>query len=393
MVIWFTFLIPLLSSVVLLLFWSRKTTWWELSIKLGVALLLVICAKGCSTAFLTDDTEYLSYKAVEVWHEDEWDEWIHKTCTERYACGTDSKGNTRYCTRTYDCSYRDYHPDQYYLKDEKGNTHSIEKEEYFKYKKLWENSHFVDMHRSYYTIDGDAQKSIWNKDRKTIRAIVVTNTYENRIKASKNVFNYEKIDEEEARKRHLISYPNRDDDYQPSVLSYENWPWKKDLNQDADYTNAILGPKKQVRVWYVFFKDKPSMTGRWQEAYWQGGNKNEFVICVSLNKESEVQWCHVFSWTDNKNPVVKVQKMIMDQKKFDPLKTNLEVEKILEKEFERKHFKDFSYLEIEPTATAIIISYVLLILFSVGFSIWIVKNDEDDTDNRKKYNGFYYTKR
>lgn len=378
MVIWLAFIVPMLTSVVLLLFWNRRTTWWELSVKLGVGFLLVLCAKGCSTAFVTDDTEYLTYTAVEAWHEDEWDEWIERTCSREVPCGTDKDGKTKYCTEYYDCSYREYHSDQYYLVDEKGRSFGVDKEEYLKYKKLWDNSHFVNMHRDYYRIDGDAQKSYWNKQRSTIRPIVVTNTYENRVKASKNVFNYEKIDEEEAKKRHLVSYPERGDSYQPSVLSYESWSWKGTLNQDVDYTNATLGPKKQVRVWYVIFKDKPSMTGRWQEAYWQGGNKNEFVICLSLDKHSKVQWCHVFSWTDNKSPVVRVQHLIAEQEIFDPIKTNTEVEKILASEFERKNFEDFSYLEIEPTAAAIVWTYVLLIIFSVGFSVWIIKNEEDE---------------
>ena len=380
MVIWLSFLIPILSCVVLLLFWNKRIAWWELGIKLVAVFLVILCAKGCSTAFLTDDDEYWSYKAVEVWHEDEWDEWIEKTCTESYACGTDSKGNTKYCTRTYDCSYRDYHPDKYYFVDDYGSKHSISKEEYERYKNLWQNSSFVEMNRDYYHLDGDAQKSKWNGDRKTIKVFVDRHTYENKVMASKNVFNFEKIEPEEAKKRGLFEYPADQGDYRPSVLTSTPWSWHAAFNKDADYTNGMLGPKKQVRVWYLIFKDKPSITGRWQEAYWQGGNKNEFVVCVSLDKLGQVQWCHVFSWTDNKYPVVKVQHLIADNKIFDPLKINGEVEKILSSQFERKHFKDFSYLEIEPTDNAIIWTYILVILFSVGISVWIVMNEiEEDT--------------
>jgi hypothetical protein len=376
MIIWLSFFIPILTTIVLLLFWGKKVAWFELVIKIVAVFLVILCAKGCSTAFLTDDDEFWTYKAVSVWHEDEWDEWIEKTCTEEYACGTDSKGNTKYCTRTYDCSYRDYHPDEYYFVDEYGSQHSISKEEYLKYRDMWGNNSFVEMNRDFYHIDGDAHKSVWDGKRTSIKIFVDKHTYENKIIASKNVFNFEKIAPEEAVKRGLFDYPNTN--YKPSVLSVKNWPWKEAFNKDADYTNAVLGPKKQVRIWYVLFDNKPSLTGRWQESYWQGGNKNEFVICVSLDKAGKVQWCHVFSWTDNRYPVVKVQHLIAEQGIFDPLKTNLEVEKILQAQFERKHFKDFSYLEIEPTNAAIIWTYILVILFSVGSSVWIIMNEIDE---------------
>jgi len=378
MLIWLSYLIPILSTVVLLLFWGKRIAWWELCIKFAVVFLVILCAKGCSTAFLTDDDEYWSYKAVEVWHEDEWDEWITKTCTEEYACGTDSKGNTKYCTRTYDCSYRDYHPDEYYFVDDYGSQHSITKSEYERYRDLWGNNSFVEMNRDFYHLDGDAHKSKWDGKRTSIKVFVDQHSYENKVMASKNVFNFEKIEPEEAKKRGLFEYPASQGSYRPSVLKTSVWSWGSSFNADADYTNAMLGPKKQVRLWYVIFQDKPSITGRWQEAYWQGGNKNEFVVCMSLDKNSKVQWCHVFSWTDNKYPVVKVQHLISDQKVFDPIATNLKIEQILQNEFERKHFKDFSYLEIEPTTGAIVWSYIFVLLFTIGISIWIVKNDIDE---------------
>lgn len=378
MILWLSFIIPILSTIILLLFWSKKVAWWELCIKLTIVFIIILCAKGCSTAYLSDDDEYWSYKAVEVWHEDAWDEWITKTCSEEYACGTDSKGKTKYCTRHYDCSYREYHADTYYFIDDYGHKHYINQVEYLKYKKLWQNSLVVDMHRKYYHLDGDAQKSIWNNQRLTIKVFVDQHTYENKIIASKNVFNYEKIEPEVARKRGLIEYPQDQKGYRPSVLSNVIINWSPVLNKDADYTNAILGPKKQVRLWYLIFRDKPSITGRWQESYWQGGNKNEFIICISIDKNNKIQWVHTFSWTDNKYSVVKVQKMIEKQTTFDVLKTNIEVEKILKTDFERKHFKDFSYLEIEPTDTAIILSYIFVILFSIGSSVWIIINEIDD---------------
>lgn len=377
MIIWLSFIIPILSSIILLLFWHKVIAWWELVIKLVVVFFVILLVKCSSTAFMTDVVEYWTYHATEVWHEDPWDEWISETCTESYSCGTDSKGNTQYCTRTYDCSYRKHHDDEYYFVDHYKIKHNIYKAEYYKYKKMWGNSTVIDMKRDYYQLDGDAQRSKWDNQRTSIRIFVNEHNYENRIKASNNVFNYEKIEEADAHKRGLFDYPESKYEYTNSVLDSTGFKWIYTLNKDADYTNGILGPKKQVRLWYLIFKDKPRIVGHWQEAYWKGGNKNEFVICISLDKTGKVQWCHVFSWTDNKNTVVKVNSMIANQTIFSPVKTNIEVEKILGS-FERKNFEDFSYLEIEPTTASIIWSYIFVILTTIGISVWIVWNDIDE---------------
>ena len=58
-------------------------------------------------------------------------------------------------TEEYDCSYRDYHPDQYvaYLND--GSNMSISKSLYEHYENtLGTSPVFVDMHRHFYTKDG-----------------------------------------------------------------------------------------------------------------------------------------------------------------------------------------------------------------------------------------------
>jgi hypothetical protein len=42
--------------------------------------------------------------------------------------------------------------------------------------------------------------------------------------------------------------------------------------------------------------------------------------------------------------------------------------------FQRKHFREFSYISVEPTMTAIWVTLVITILITVGLSIYTVKN-------------------
>jgi hypothetical protein len=46
----------------------------------------------------------------------------------------------------------------------------------------------------------------------------------------------------------------------------------------------------------------------------------------------------------------------------------------VKKSFVRKQFKDFSYISVEPTSTAVAITFVLTFLVTIGLSIFAVKN-------------------
>ena len=65
------------------------------------------------------DTEYLGDYVTKVRHYDEWDEWVHRTCTRTYKVGNTTR------TQTYDCSYRRYHPEKWSYFDSRGNEHFI----------------------------------------------------------------------------------------------------------------------------------------------------------------------------------------------------------------------------------------------------------------------------
>ena len=59
------------------------------------------------------------------------------------------------------------------------------------------------------------------------------------------------------------------------------------------------------------------------------------------------------------------------------------VEKEINENYKRREFKEFSYLSVEPSLTAIIITFVLSILINVGLSIYIITNEFNNT--HKKY--------
>jgi hypothetical protein len=49
----------------------------------------------------------------------------------------------------------------------------------------------------------------------------------------------------------------------------------------------------------------------------------------------------------------------------------------VQKRYQRKHFKDFSYLKVEPSNNVLLLAFILAIISTVGICIFSVKNDFD----------------
>lgn len=112
-----------------------------------------------------------------------------------------------------------------------------------------------------------------------------------------------------------------------------------------------------------------------QEAYWKGGNKNEVVLCIGLSSRTkDLQWAKAFSWTPNRTLLVELRENIMNVKKFsgnsiyEVLKRDLEG-------FQRKHFKEFNYVTVDPPTWATITTFIITIIITVLLCYWAVVNE------------------
>ncbi len=122
---YFAIIIPVLGAIGLYVFFKARMAWWEFLIPIAVSLIFIFTYKLISQSVATSDIEYRGAVIPEARYYEYWETWETKTCTEEYACGTNSKGETQYCTRTYDCSYCDYNDAYWQVVDEEGNTYNI----------------------------------------------------------------------------------------------------------------------------------------------------------------------------------------------------------------------------------------------------------------------------
>jgi len=366
--IWLALLIPLFAVILLAWKFPKRMHITEYMIVFVVPIICIVVGKGCSVHSQTKDMEYWNSYGITAIYEEEWKEkW---TEIETYTT-TDSKGNTQTHTRTV--TKRRTHPEKWTLQDNIGKSHSISKTFFDRICKIWDNKTFKDMqrHRSTHTItkDGDAYVTIYNKQFETTIPICTKHSYENRIQCSKSVFNFQKVTAEEKVKYDLVEYPKENRFGFNPILGYKNTEATLRLQK----YNALNGFKKQLHMMILVFDGQPLEAGLFQESYWKGGNKNEFVICVGT-KDNNIKWVKVISWTEQEDLKIKTVRHIKEMKIFDAVKVVDYMGEHVTKQFVRKEFADFSYIAVRPTTKAIIITFIITIIVTLIISFIVVLN-------------------
>lgn len=375
------YILPFFLALILLLLFKKDMVWWEYLVLIGGSLLISLLITSIMRYDNCLDTEYLGGYVTKITHYDDWDEWIHRTCTRQVPAGTDSKGHMRYRTETYDCSYRDYHPERWCYTDDVGREHYFYNKAEFDavMKELgYPKMVFRDMHRHYYTKDGDAQDYFWDGTVDNFRSLAWKETYVNKVIGSSSVMKFDNITPEQAKEMGLYDYPDvKWVDQNPIVGCYS--PSVKELKQ-VKYVNSIYARKKQFRM-FILVWDKHSIAiSEEQRSYWQGGNKNEFIVCLGYdNVKDSVIWCNAFSWCDDPKLEVATKRYFLDNPKMDLYQYAIWLENHIDM-WQRKEFKDFDYLSVPLTNGQQIWLLIFVILFNIVVAILLIGNEFKNTN-------------
>lgn len=366
------FILPFITAIFLLIFFRKETTLKEYFLLIIPSIIVFFVTRSIMVGVNTTDTEYLGDYITKVRHYDEWDEWIVRRCTR-----TVSNGKTT-TTQTYDCSYRQYHPERWSYFDSKGNEHWL----YYKHeydlirKRFGTSERFIDMKRRYYRIDGDAQEYVWNGTESTAYTVTHSHKYTNKIQNSRSVFNFTEISDYEADTLGLYDYPNIINYDQNPILS-QNYTVPESQECSIRYLNGYYGSKYQFRLYVLLFPyDKGIEISELQRSYWLGGNKNEMVVCLGMKDSTHIGWCNAFSWCDTPKLDLATEQYFTENDTLDLTAYSKIVRQCLSDGYwKRKEFDDFSYIKPELSNTQHIILLIILMIYNVGISIYIVLND------------------
>lgn len=358
--IYLTLFIPLIFAIIFFVA-KRKINIHYIFLLLIIPVPFIF--RSCSIQNQVTQNEILGGNVLSTTYYEHWDEYIHQTCT-RQNCTSDSKGNQSCTTESYDCSYVQDHPEHWELETTLGDMNATSGQ-YNYLKTKFKNSKFVDMNRDYHSIDGDAYTSTWNGDSATFEPYFMNHNYVNKIQASKSIFNYEPADTVKYK-----LFKRIEAGYDGEALSF----MAKDMNVSAgnsslNYYNALFGKSKQLRMIALVFQNQPIQAAIEQEKYWKGGNKNEFIVVMSIDKDSTIQWVKPFSWTMKKTLFPVVRDGVFNIKKFNDKQIAHFLGTAIPQNWKRREFKEFEYLHVEESESAFYWNLFTVIALTL---IWFV---------------------
>lgn len=374
----FVFLLPILFAIIILIFFRDKAIWWEYLVLIVPSILITTSIYFGMISYTESDTEYIGEHSVSVKYYEPWNEYVHKTCYRTVHHGKTST------SVPYDCSYVDYHSEKWTQRLSNGKEYEISKAEYVRLCNTWNTSvTFIDMHRHYHTKDGDCYSKMWDGRRETSKSVTFVQSYKNKVKASRSIFGFTKIEPEEAKKLGLHDYPKLYDQSNGRFINNDNnqspfigyTPTKQELQQ-WEFINGYYGPKKQFRTYLLFFYNKPRSIVQDQKSYWEGGNKNEMVLCFGLDTiTKQIQWVDAFSWCEKPTFEVEFKYYLQDKDKLDLMQLANWTEYHINKDWKRRHFEDFNYISIELSGTQITWLFIIIVLFNLGMTVYIINNE------------------
>lgn len=430
MYIFGSLLVSIIISLIFYILNPKEYKWWELVLCFIFSLLLIIGSKLIIDYSSVRHTEYWGQTIVEIYEEEPWNEWVSKTCSREYACGTDSDGRTTYCTEYYDCSYQeDYGPIWYCITDN-NKVFNMSEQLYDSLVVVFNTGRNIlntrrnhsSSSRSYNSrstkFDGtrvgqtsNVYRTSWDKKDENRNGVFTTHSYVNKIKSSDlSLFNISVVEESLADSLGLYKYPTNIDIYECPVFLGGNIP--EHIHNKYRRLNAKFGTSNQLRLWILIYDNQPMSVATYQENYWVKGNKNELVICIGT-QEDRIVWSHSFSWSLSNTLTAEVKQKLLNLYVYDTIKNtnnlppllnsintannNVDLKKseypILNEQtlieyyeyldnnlhrFERRSFEEFDYIKVNPKKSHIIIVYVLSILFTLGINLYFSNNNIRD---------------
>jgi hypothetical protein len=393
---WFALFIPAVIAIAALLYDRKRVVWWETLIVFAPAALVVLLTRTIIVSSATSDTEYYGSYTTKVQYFEPWDERHHKTCHNPEICT--GSGKSRHCTpgSSYDCSYTEHHSAEWRKVDNNGNSFSISEDEYNRLVAFFATPKvFTDMHRNYYTYDGDQYSYDFPNVEAKVDPLTTEDSYVNKVRVSHSIFKLRDVTPKEKATYGLYDYPEIESNYQPSVLlprgydydyRTETFPW--------DALNSLYGASKQIRIFVPVFQDKTIDAAEMQRNLWEGGNKNELIICIGVDAQKRVTWCKPFSWSDNPMVEIQIRDAVnyMKGQRLDLAAVQSATRAAINENWKRKEFKDFDYIQVELTTAQLLWLYIITGLVSIGLAVFVVMNNitEDSVTNsgQKSYNTY-----
>jgi hypothetical protein len=394
--IWLTLFIPIFAIIALLN--NRKVVLWEHLILFGVPAIAIIISYFVALSTLIVDNEYWNGYVTSATYYQSWQEWDHQTCYRSCNCHQvcTGSGDDRRCHEVcsqcpYDCSHCDDHAERWEASDNLGSSWNITPATFETWAAIWGNRVFVELNRhiNYHNgvfqtcgRDGDAFRTTFVGDSTKIIPVVLEKHYANKAQTTFKPVDTAKIQEYE-----LFNYPVYDRFRYNPVLGLND----AKVSRNLAIWNAKLGKIKQVHMLLLVFHNQSIEAAKYQEQFWKGGNKNEFILAVNIDKACDwdstlpgiscrdtIQWAKVISWTDQRGLKTQVENAVLRMcfdKDIDYIAIIDTMAQKVQSQFIRKNWHAFDAIKVQPSHKAIIITMILTVFITASVAAFILFND------------------
>ena len=117
---------------------NKEITMYEFILNCVISLVVSLILFGFMLIPVPNDFNYMSGKMIKTSHYPAFVEEYEQQHTSTYACGTDSEGHTKYCTRVWYTTEHERHPEYWTKEDSLGQSWEIKQPEYDKLRVAFE---------------------------------------------------------------------------------------------------------------------------------------------------------------------------------------------------------------------------------------------------------------
>jgi hypothetical protein len=274
--------------------------------------------------------------------------------TVTYACGTDDKGNTTYCSRE-ECDKC--------------------------YEYAWEQNFYVASSlqgdRAYKIARIDEQGSQTPPRWSAVRhgdPVSITNSYTNYILAASDSLFSEDGAAEEKYKSKIPAYPQSIFDYYRVNRLVTGGNVKLDAAAWNEQISRILvqvGPRKQANVVVVVAEGVGMDYANAVRRAWRGFKKNDIVVFAGVDAAGNMVWTRTLSWSKDSMVNIKIESDILARfqgKPLEPVAFTQIVKANSLAFFSRRSMEDFAYLKDEASlsSTQMVWIWILSIVLGIG---------------------------
>lgn len=366
-------IVAILNIIVMFLLFRHKFVFIEYIAPIFLSFVIGFLIKVSCDSYKTQDIEYHGGWIVQIENQKAWVEW-EEIVVPDYC--TDSKGNTYVCGSHTETIYIP-HFEYWRLTDSNGYSIYIDDFHYEEIEKIWnQQSIITDGHRNdYHFHSGDGRYIYCDWNGLNRIPCTTVHSYVNKVQAAdQSIFHFNEVSKEDIQKYSLYEYPPIYSYYKMNYIS-GNAPNLDQANVKLENLNAVLGKNKQVNIRILIFNENPIEAALLQEALWQGGNKNEFIVCIGTDKDYNVKWSHIISWTQIQKLKIKIRDYARSMKTLDLLSLIDYMGPEIEKDYKRREFKEFNYLEIRTTFGEKITSFIITLVLTIIMDIVFITND------------------